>query len=62
MINLDSITNQSNETHNKKWLYIPNHPYRVLINGGSGSWKTNTLLILINEQDNIDKIYFSAKD
>ena len=33
--------------------------------GGSGSGKTNTLLNLINEQDNrdvIDKIYFYARD
>ena len=30
--------------------------------GGSGSGKTNTLLNLINEQRNIDKIYLYAKD
>ena len=30
--------------------------------GGSGSGKTNALLNLINEQDNIDKIYLHAKD
>ena len=29
---------------------------------GSGSGKTNTLLILINEQNNIDKIYLYARD
>ena len=33
-----------------------------MIIGGSGSGKTNTLLNLINEQDDIDKIYFYAKD
>ena len=37
---------------------IPDHPYRVLIIGGYGSRKTNTLLNLINEQNYIDKIYF----
>ena len=52
MINLDSITNQNNEDHNKKWRYIPDHPYRILIIGGSGSRKTNALLNLIKEQDN----------
>ena len=39
-----------------------NHPYRILIIGGSGSRKTNTLLNLINEQKDIDKIYLYAKD
>ena len=38
------------------------HPYRILIIGGSGSGKTNALLNLINEQDHIDKIYLYAKD
>ena len=62
MINLDSITNENNKEHNEKWPYIPDHPYRILIIGGSGSGKTNVLLNLINEQDNIDNIYLYAKD
>ena len=62
MINLDNIVNNSNEKHNEKWPYIPDHPYRILIIGGSGSGKTNTLLHLINEQKDIDKIYLYAKD
>ena len=65
MINLDSITNENNKKHNEKWPYIPDHPYRILIIGGSGSEKTNTLLNLIKEQDYhdvIDKIYLYAKD
>ena len=33
-----------------------------MIIGGSGSGKTNTLLNLINEQNNIDKIYLYARD
>ena len=49
MFNLDNITNENNEDHNKKWPYIPDHPYRMLIIGGSGSEKTNTLLNLIKE-------------
>ena len=42
--------------------YIPNHPYRILIIGGSGSGKTNALLNLINNQLDIDEIYLYAKD
>ena len=62
MINLDIITNENNKKHNEKWPYIPDHPYRILIIGGSGSKKTNTLLNLINEQHDINKIYLYAKD
>ena len=62
MINLDSITNKNNKEHNKKWSYIPDNPYRILIIGGSGSGKTSTLLNLIKEQNDIDKIYLYAKD
>ena len=62
MINLDSITNENNKKHNEKWPYIPDHPYRIIIIGGSGSGKTNALINLINEQNDIDKIYLYAKD
>ena len=33
-----------------------------MIIGGSGSGKTNALLYLIKEQDDIDKIYLYARD
>ena len=51
MFNLDDITNEHNEEHNLKWPYIPDHPYRMLTIGCSGSGKTNALLNLIKEQD-----------
>ena len=47
--------------HNSNWPYIPDHPYRILIIGGSGSGKRNALLNLINNQPDIDKIYLYAK-
>ena len=62
MINLDSVTNENNKKRNETWPYIPDHPYRILITGGSESEKTNTLLNSINEQNDIDKIYLYARD
>ena len=62
IINLDSNTNENNKQHNEKWSYIPDHPYRTMMVGGSGLGKTNALLNLINEQYDIDKIYLYAKD
>ena len=61
MISLNKVVNNNNEEHNEKWLYTPDHPYKILIIGGSGSGKTNALLNLINEQKDSDKIYLYAK-
>ena len=62
MINFDEYTNENKKDHNLNWPYIPDHPYRILIIGGSGTGKTNALLNLINNQSDIDKIYLYAKD
>ena len=62
MINFDEYTNEKKTEHNSKWSYIADHPYRILIVGGSRSRKTNALLNLINNQPDIDKIYLYAKD
>ena len=62
MVNFDDYVNKNKTEHNSKWPCIPDHPYRILIIGGSGSGKTNALLNLINNQPDIDKIYLYAKD
>ena len=62
MINFDDYTNENKTKHNLNWPYIRDHPYRILIIGGSGSVKTNALFNLINNQPDIDKIYLYAKD
>ena len=62
MINFDEYTSENRINHNPNWPYILDHPYRILIIVGSGSGKTNTLLNLINNQPDIDKIYLYAKD
>ena len=48
MINFDNYTNENKIEHNSTWPYILDHPYRILIVGGSGSEKGNGLLNLVN--------------
>ena len=62
MISFDNYVNENKTEHNKHWPYIPDHPYRILIIGGSGYGKTNVFLNLMKTQPNIDKIYLYAKD
>ena len=62
MINFDVYVNENKTEHNKNWSYVPDHQYKILIIGGSGAGKTNVLLNLIRNQQDIDKIYLYAKD
>ena len=62
MIHFDEYTNENKKEHNFNWSYIPDHPYGILIIGGSRTGKTNALLNLINNQQDIDKTYLYAKD
>ena len=49
--------------HNLNWLDVPDHLYRILIIGGSGSGKNNVLLNLLkHQQADIDKINLNVKD
>ena len=68
MINIDSITDENNKEQNEKWPFIPDHPYSVLIIGGSGSGKTNVSMILTRwywqndiEQGDIDEFICMQK-
>ena len=62
MFNFDHITKEDIKEHYPNWPEISDHPYRMLIVGGSGSGNTNALLNLINDEPGIDKIYLYAKD
>ena len=62
MIHFDDYVSEDRIEHNRNWLYTSDHPYRILIIGGSGSGKPNVLLNVINNQPDIDKIYLYAKD
>ena len=58
----NDVIKEETKEHNPNWPQIPDHPYRILIIGGSGSGKTNSLFHLIYQQPDIDKIYLYVKD
>ena len=62
MFNFDYITKEDITEHNPNWLGVSDHPYWILMAGGSASWKINALLNLTNNEPNIDKIYLRPKD
>ena len=62
MFNFNYITKGDIKEHNPNWPEIPDHPYRILLVGRSGSGNTNTWLNLINHEPDIKKIHWYAKD
>ena len=62
MINVDDATEKKTKTkeHHPNWPQIPDHPCRLIIIGGSGFGKTNSLLNQISKQSDIDKIHLYA--
>ena len=61
MINFVDVTKENIKEHNPNWPQISNHTYRILIIGSSGSGKINSLLNLVNQQSDFNKIYLYAK-
>ena len=61
MINFDDVTKEKMKEHNPNWPQIPDHLYRILLIGGSGSGKTNSSFNLVNQQPDIDKVSLYAK-
>ena len=58
MINLDDVTKENIKEHNPNWPQIPDNinNWRLWIKK-----KTNSLINLINQQPDIDKIFLYAK-
>ena len=48
--------------HNLYQLKLPDHSYRILTNGSSGSGITDSLFNLISNQLYIDKNFLYARD
>ena len=62
MFKFDYVTKEVVKVYNPNWPQIADHPYRMVIVGGSGSGKTNILLNLISHKPDTDKIYSYAKN
>ena len=57
MINFYHDTKENRKENNPTGPQISDHPYIILIIGGSGSRKTNSLLNLISQQPDIKFFY-----
>ena len=62
MINFDDNAKENIKEHNPNCPQIPDHPYRILIIGGSEPGITTLLFNLISHQPDTDKIYLYTKD
>ena len=59
MLNFDKITNESQTKDSPNLPYIPDHLYRILVTGDSGSRKASTLFIKFNTST---RFYLYAKN
>ena len=55
---MDYVVEENVKEYNPDQQQIPDHPYRILIIGRTGSGKTNSLFNLINQQPDVDKIRY----
>ena len=53
---------QNNKNHNKRWPYVPDHPYRMSICGVSGSGKINALPFFVCKRLSEPKYQFLIKN
>ena len=56
IISFDDVTKENIKKYNPNWPQIPDHPYRILIVGGSKP-KKKSLSNLIRHKPEIDKVY-----
>ena len=61
MFKFDNITKEDIKNHNSSWSKISDRPYIILIIGGFGFGKANSMLNLTSHQPDIDTVYLYAK-
>ena len=61
MINFGEVTKENIKKHNPNQSHIPDHSYIILLIGGTGSRKINSLVNSISQQPDIDKIYLYGR-
>lgn len=61
LINYDEVTGENAQEHSPLKPQISGYPHKLLIKGGSGARKTNTIINLIYWQPDTHKIYFYSK-
>ena len=62
MVNFDDVVKENTKEYNPNWPQNPSHPQRMLIIGGSGSGKSNSLFNLLYQLSDIDNLYLNVKD
>ena len=56
------LQKKAKKKYNSNWLQTPDHPWKILITGGSGTGEANSLFNLISDLPDIDKICLYDKD
>ena len=62
MLHFDYIRKENIKEQNANCPDISEHLYKILIVASFGSWRLNTLLHVVSNKPDIDRIYSSAKD